>query len=167
MYNSLERFTALLYGSNDENPDINGLRYSLFCIKKVAIESQQLPPCRDSLQKHCDKANYQVAIWHRSLVTKPVIPSPVQHGWILCETDSSGDLTVDWMSGAPTPEAVLELLSCQCTRACREPNSSCFVNGLRCTDMCIVKNCDSQPALQADESDVEQSSDDELYKPGY
>ena len=62
-------------------------------------------------------ANYQVAIWHQSLVAKPVIPSPVQHGWTLCEVDSSGDLTVDWMSGAPAPESVLKFLSCQCTRA--------------------------------------------------
>ena len=41
----------------------------------------------------------------------------------------------------PAPNAVLELLSCQCSRACKLPSCSCLINGLACTDMCKLQNC--------------------------
>ena len=50
-----------------------------------------------------------------------------------------------WMNGDPAPKAVLELLSCKCTRSCKLPGCSCMQNGLKCTDMCRLKECQNRP----------------------
>lgn len=54
-----------------------------------------------------DQANYQTTKWHRSLQTCTQMPSPVLHVWSLIKSR----LTVNWLSGGPTPIAVLEILS--------------------------------------------------------
>ena len=80
---------------------MNELRYRLFCAKKGKLDSNQLPPCADCLRKHSLRANYQAAIWKRSLQSCPQVPSPVGSGWCL----EDGKLTIDWMSGEPAPQA--------------------------------------------------------------
>jgi len=105
--------------------------------RKRYLDSNQLPPCVDTLRKHCDRANYQAAIWRGSLQSCPQIPSPVGHGWRLEE----GRLIVNWMSGEPAPMAVLVSLSCQGKRRCQLPNCSCLSNGLQCTDLCRLQVC--------------------------
>ena len=37
-------------------------------------QSWQLPPCSSSLLSHCKRANYQCAIWKRSLKASPQVP---------------------------------------------------------------------------------------------
>ena len=42
---------------------VNGLRFDIFCAKRVDIERHQHPPCRDCIVKHAQRAaNYQAAI---------------------------------------------------------------------------------------------------------
>lgn len=41
----------------------------------------------------------------------------------------------DWMDGDPALQAVLQLLSCNCTRSCKIPDCPFRVNRLKCTDM--------------------------------
>ena len=137
LFTRLQEFTCFLYSSNPGTTDINDLRYRLFCARKGDIESDQLPPCADTLRKHCDRANYQTAIWRRSFQRCPGIPSPVEHGWRLEE----GRLTVDWMNGEPAPKAVLKLLSCQCKKSCQLPSCTCLSNSLQCTDLCRLQDC--------------------------
>jgi len=93
----LQEFTCFMYSSNPGTRDVNDLQYRLFYTKKGDLDSNQLPPCVDTLRKHCDRANYQAAIWRRSLQSCWHIPSPVGHGWKLEE----GRLIVNWMSGEP------------------------------------------------------------------
>ena len=50
-------------------------------------------------------------------------------------------LVIDWMGALPAPKAVLELLSCQCSRSCMLPSCSCMANGLKCTDLCRLRDC--------------------------
>ena len=61
----LETFTCLWYALKSNTTDVNALRYNMFCSKKGEIESHQLPPCRDCLLLHAQRANYQAAIWRR------------------------------------------------------------------------------------------------------
>ena len=96
---------------------------------------------QDPLRKHCERANYQSAIWHRSLQSSPQIPLPIGSG--LCLKD--GKLNIDWMSGEPAPKAVFELLSCQCKRVCQLPSCTCLANGLYWIDMCQLQECTNQP----------------------
>lgn len=56
-------------------------------------EFHQLPPCQDSLNKHCRRANYQAAIWRNSLRNNDV-PSPVGNGWSPVTREK---LVIDWM----------------------------------------------------------------------
>ena len=60
-------------------------------------------------------------------------------------------LSIDCMEKKPAPEAVLELLACKC--------KSCpFVaNGLKCTDICALVNCENQ--VEADD-EIEVGSSD-------
>ena len=60
--------------------DVNSLRYFMYCAYSGEIESHQRPPCEDALFKYCQRANYQTAVWKRSLETFPSIPSPVGSG---------------------------------------------------------------------------------------
>lgn len=48
----------------------------------------------------------------------------------------------------PAPEAELELLACNCKRSCNSAQScSCVANGLKCTDICALLNCENQVKL--------------------
>ena len=155
LYRSLQKFTCTMYCSTPGTSNINELRYRLFCLKRGDVESNQLPPCNDTLHKHALRANYQAAVWRRSLQRCPEIPSPVGSDW--CTED--GKLVVDWMGGQPAPQAVLELLSCQCSRSCKLPSCSCIVNGLRCTDMCRLQDCTNKP--DDDDDAVSVNGDDD------
>ena len=63
------------------------------------------------------------------------------------------------MDGKPAPDAVLELLACRCTRSCKLPSCVCLANGLKCTDICTLKQCQNQ--VEGDEEiDLYNSDDD-------
>ena len=89
----------------------------------------------------CWQTNYQAAVWRQSLQRCPDIPSPVGSGW--CTED--GKLVIDWRGGQPALQAVLEVLSCQCSRSCKLPSCSCIVNGLKFTDICHLQDCTNKP----------------------
>ncbi|CAH3160564.1 unnamed protein product, partial [Porites evermanni] len=93
---------------------------------------------------------------YRLLQRCPDIPSPVGSGW--CTED--GRLVIDWMGGQPAPQAVLELLSCQCSRSCKLPSCSCILNGLKCTDMCRLQDCTNKPEDDNDAVSVDGDDDD-------
>ena len=152
LMDALEKFTCLLYSTNTVATRVNDLRYQLFCSRRGEIESHQLPPCRDCLLKHTKRANYQAAIWKRCLQQDPQVPSPVGRGWKAEHEDGVAKLVVDWMDVKPAPEAILELLACNCSRKCVSPNCVCVANGLRCTDMCRLAQCENQASLQEIES---------------
>ena len=145
MHTQLERFVCKLYATEPGTLDTDELRYNLFCARKGEIESHQLPPCKDRLMKHSLRANYQAAIWRRSLENNPQIPNPVGIGWQLEKCAGKQHLVIDWIGRSPAPEAVLDLLSCKCTRSCKALSCVYISNGLKCTDMCRLRNCDNQP----------------------
>ena len=134
----------------------------LFCAKQGKVDSNQLPPCADCLKMHSLRANYQAAIWRRSLQSCPQVPSPVGHGWV----EEDGNLSIKWMSGEPAPAVLLEFLSCSCARSCKVPTCTCLANGLKCTDMCRLRDCNNrakEDEIIDDEcsNDVEDDDDEE------
>ena len=74
----VEGVVCQLYGAKGQS-NINDLRYKMLCVK--AAQSSLLPPCRDALQKHILRANYQAAIWRQALEPNLNIPSPHRQGW--------------------------------------------------------------------------------------
>jgi len=71
----------------------------------------------------------------------PVVPDPRYHGWI---TDNDGNIAIKWMQNPPAPDAVLDLLSCKCSRSCKLPSCTCLSNKLACTSMCKFQTCNNQ-----------------------
>ena len=130
-------FICAPYRSNKSN-NVNELRYAIFSAKKGKVESYQLPPCHDTLSKHIARANYKAFIWRRCLEQAPFIPSPENRGWIVYD----GAFCIDWMDRRPAPDAVLEMMSCSCKRKC---SNDCpyRINGLLCTDMRSLRDCDN------------------------
>ena len=160
LVDKLEAFTCLLYGPKASSTRVNDLRYHLFCAKKGEIESHQLPPCRDCLVKHAQRANYQAGIWRRCLEQDPHVPSPVGRGWKMEKEEDTEHLVVDWMDGPPAPEAILDLLACNCPRKCAMPKCVCMVNGLKCTDMCRLPNCENQAPISDNEESTDEDEDE-------
>lgn len=72
IYEQCERFVCALYGYNCDS--VNEVRYKMFC--KNNAQSHRRPPSKDALKKHILRANYQAAIWRRSLQPVADIPSP-------------------------------------------------------------------------------------------
>ncbi len=141
------------------------MRYELFRVKHGNVESGQLPPCQDCLRLHAVRANYQNAIWHRSLQADPQTPSPLDsNGWVLSD---NGELMINWMTGEPAPDTVLEFLSCKCKKSCKLPRCQCMVNGLPCTQACTLQDCDNmkddEEFMNDQQYDTSSDSDSDTY----
>ncbi|KAG0717345.1 hypothetical protein GWK47_054660 [Chionoecetes opilio] len=95
-------------------------------VRDVEGGVKSTPPCEDCLFMHALRANYQAAIWRRSLQSQPFVRTPKDCGWM---TDEDGKLAVNWMRGSPAPDAVMQLLSCKCVRSCELPKCTCLSNG--------------------------------------
>lgn len=64
-------------------------------------------------------------------------------------------MVVHWMDGQPAPQAILDLLACNCPRKCELPKCECMANGL--TD------CENQASIANDElKESADENDDEL-----
>ncbi len=125
LHTKLEKFVCLLYATKPTTSSVNELRYNLFCSRRGELESHQLPPCQDCLMKHSLRSNYQATIWKRSVLADPQVPTPHGRGWKLETVDGQQQLNIDWMDGSPAPDAVLALLSCNCSRVCKMPSCAC------------------------------------------
>lgn len=158
LFKKLEEITCHMYVPSTHITDVNLLRYQLFCTRRGEMESSQLPPCKDCLLMHAIRANYQAAIWRRSLQTKPFVPSPEDHGW---STNEEGELEIKWMSGSPAPDAVLQFLSCRCVRSCKLPDCTCLSNGLKCTNLCKLQTCGNQCSEEEAPAQLTDSEEDE------
>lgn len=142
LFQEIEQFTCCMYIPNSSTVEVNELRYQLFCAKRGEVESSQLPPCRDCLFMHIQRANYQAAIWKCCVQATPVVPSPTEYGW----TEDGGKLAIYWMRSLPAPDVVLELLTCKCVRSCKsQPVHACQMasHAQTCASYrpAVTKNC--------------------------
>ena len=120
-----------------------------------------IPACEDSLKQHIQRANYQAGVWRGPLLPMPNIPEPDGHGWI---KRADGGLDLYWIHGQVAPDAVLELLACQCKRKCVPDDCPCMVNGFKCTYMCRLQTCENQKVEDEtfeNDSDVDCDTDED------
>ena len=137
LFQTIQEFTCILYERKTCIAKVNYLRYGMFRARKGDVTSGQLPPCEDALRQHTCRANYQSAIWRRSLENQPYIPRPFDgHGWN--QTDSG--LAITWYIGDAAPSVVLSLLVCKCPRSCGS-DCPCVQNSLKCTPACKLQSC--------------------------
>ena len=101
-----EQFVACLYNKPDVD-EINELRYQLFCANPS--KSSNLPPTKDALYWHVQRANYQAALLRQALSADP-FPSPDGHWWQVLAPNHATDPTAvpvfvpKWMSEPAAPE---------------------------------------------------------------
>ena len=69
------------------------------------------------------------------------------------------------MEKKPAPEAVLELLACKCKRSWNSQSCPRVANGLKCTDICALSNCENQveaeDEMEVGSSDVDDDPEEE------
>jgi len=67
---------------------------------------------------------------------------------------------IDWGEGLPAPEAVMEMLSCTCSRECLQDTCTCMQNKINCTYLCKLATCTNQ-IPKDEEEEVRVSDNDE------
>ncbi|KAG1650870.1 hypothetical protein GQR58_027662 [Nymphon striatum] len=73
--------------------------------RKVDLSS--LPPPRSCLNEHIRRVNYQVGIWKRAHIPKPIIPEATDdHGWVKrnCQIEPK------WSAGDVIPPKLADVL---------------------------------------------------------
>lgn len=141
LFSILERFACSMYSRSAKSTTVNDLRYEIFQSRNGDVSSGQLPPCKDALRQHTKRANYQAAIWRRCLENSPTIPEAADgHGWIV---KRDGQIGIEWITGPPAPDIVLSLMSCKCVRMCKVGSCPCIDNGLPCTPVCKLQDCNN------------------------
>lgn len=115
LFIAFEEFTCAMYGRPHEK-SVNQLRTNLLKEKcgrtkldpNLNFHMGGLPPCRDVLEQHVRRVNYQVAIWKHSHIQKPQIPLPTDgHGWHIV----NDDLEPLWTAGSIMPPKLADLLT--------------------------------------------------------
>ena len=82
LFSNLAKFASSMYSCSAKSTTVNDLRYEIFRMRNDDVSSGQLPPCKDALQQHTKRANYQAANWKRSPENSPTIPDATDgHGW--------------------------------------------------------------------------------------
>lgn len=96
----IEIFTCAMYGRH-RFTCVNDLRQQLLkerCGDEPLnanhnVDMASMPPCKQTLQEHIKRSNYQVAIWKRALEPMPDVPAASNgHGWV----DVDGTLEPMW-----------------------------------------------------------------------
>ena len=130
-FQTIERFTVILYDKTSPLSYVNETRKELFCMKNRAME--KLPPTQDSLLQHTRRAVYQAGIWTTCTQTQQVVPSPQYFAW--------AKVSESWMPVWGTiPEvsrACRVLIKCSCTGDCSK--CKCGKANLDCSPLCKCK----------------------------
>ncbi len=127
----LEKFVIQLYDPGTKLTDVGALRWQLFT--KNQAEAKKLPPTKSGLQQHILHANYQPMVWWNDYIHRPSLPSATEYGWRL----EDGFHVPVLMMLPSAPEAVIELVKCNCKKShyAQSSRCSCRSNNLNCTEM--------------------------------
>ncbi|XP_070548281.1 uncharacterized protein [Ptychodera flava] len=147
----IESFVCDLYGQS-RCSNVNEARYNCF---RLGLQSDgALPPNKDSLKLHTQRANYQTAIYRRCLQAKMDAPSPHGHGWIVQDSDVS----IQWMTLPPAPDSIINFVSCKCKKSGCSSRCSCREVELFCTELCQCVSCTNTTNI--DESELGDEEND-------
>ena len=58
----VKKFICKLYLTAGSSFDVNTCRYQLLCSKRGDANSSQLPPCKECVLQHLERANFQAVI---------------------------------------------------------------------------------------------------------
>ena len=132
IFKLLEKFTVLLYNSKAKEDSVNECRQMLFA--KKTRSTDKIPPTKNALFHHMERAQYQCGIWSTATDAQPSIPSPGEFSW---EKSKDGSWTPTWMSVEPVSKACSQLIRCNCKDRCTK--CVCKKKDFKCTLMCKCK----------------------------
>ena len=129
LLSGLEEFTCALYGK-PRLTDVDEVRYLMMKERckgdgdaitgSVHVDLSSFPPCKDSLEQHIRRVNFQVGVWKRAHENSPAIPSPtLGHGW----TKSGDVLEPLWSTKDILPPRLVDVLESIGERPDDEDNS--------------------------------------------
>jgi hypothetical protein len=115
LFLQIEAFTCLLYGGKEVSC-VNDLLYNKSRGKccsmgetfdaSTNIDLSVLPPCRNCQREHLKRVNYQVGIWKRAHIAKPVYPDATHdNGWQCVD----GMIEPKWVSGDFIPQQLTDV----------------------------------------------------------
>jgi len=157
---TLASFVCLAYCPKGiQIASIPDLRWHLFC--KNLAESNKLPPTTGALEEHIERVRVQSRVWCQATVMWQQQFDPLKHGY---HQDEKGHILPITTKVLPAPQAIVELVRCQCKANCSTQRCSCRRNDLTCTDLCL---CGTDCENDADyivgyETQDSDDSDDEL-----
>lgn len=120
---------------------------------------QSLPPCRDALDYHVQRANYVAALWKRADVG--VIKEPFQHQMADLYRWPVDNQVAQW--NRCTSIYVMKTVFCACKKPkCKDGRCACGSAKLPCTELCQCVECEntSECAELLQDSDSESEADE-------
>ncbi|KAG1661145.1 hypothetical protein GQR58_021573 [Nymphon striatum] len=107
-----------MYKRTTKSSAVNELRYEMIASKcggqtgleiklERKVDLSSLPPPRSCLNEHIRRVNYQVGIWKRAHIPKPIIPEATDdHGWVKrnCQIEPK------WSAGDVIPPKLADVL---------------------------------------------------------
>lgn len=115
------------------------LRWLLFKQQSNDKGVEMLPPTLGAWTEHIRRAHCQAVVWEQDLELHPTVPDPLMLGWR--REDNQLMSVVSKLS--PAPEAVVELVRCNCGASnpsginkCISAKCSCRTKDLACTELC-------------------------------
>jgi len=153
---ALAQFVCLLYCPKGTNiTDIPDLRWHLFC--KHLAESTKLPPTTGSVDEHIERVHVQAVVWSQATVMWQHLLDPLKHGY---HRDDHGNILPTTTNVPPAPQAILELIRCQCKADCTTQRCSSKRHNLTCTELCLCEtDCENNVDCNA-EYDSQDSDED-------
>ena len=97
-------------------------------------ENEKLPPTIGTLRKPLYRTHIQARTWGQARSAQQTIPDPIGHGYY---KDLEGHILPETSDSAPAPEAIIEMVRCQCNTSCTSQRCSCHQRSLPCTYLCL------------------------------
>ena len=135
---------------------IPDLRWHLFC--KHMADGEKLPPTLGALKQHILRVRVQSRVWAQASIARQEFLDPLQNGFY---KDKDGLVKPTTTELLPAPEAIMEMVRCQCKTDCSSARCSCKSRELACTELC---QCSADCQNDEDCQDVvfrEDSDDDD------
>jgi hypothetical protein len=131
---------------------IPDLRWHLFC--KQLAESNRLPPTLGALEEHIKRVRLQSRVWCQATVMQQQPFDPLKFGY---HKDAGGQILPITTKVLSAPQAIIELVRCNCKTSCSTQRCSCRLNNLTCTELCL---CDTECENDEDCNIENDDSDD-------
>lgn len=154
---ALANFVCLLYCPKGIHiTSIPDLRWHLFC--KHLAESSKLPPTVGAFEEHIERVRVQSSVWCQATVMWQRLFNPLKHGYY---QNDHGEILPTTMKVPSAPQAIVELVRCQCKAHCTTKRCSCRRHNLACTDLCLCGS-DCENDVDCNSENDNQDSDEDL-----